>query len=475
MNKITAKYIILFLVICGFMACSQIRMGQESYDISYTKPPQTRDGWHTAGLSDVGIDSHKINRLLFDIHKSEIKNIYAVIVVKDGLLVVDEYFNGATRENIGLIASTTKSLVSILLGIAIDENNGTKNVNTTLPDLFPGYSDRLQKNGKEEITLYHLLTMTAGLYWDESTYPHPHELNPNTQMYSFDDPVGFILNREVLSPPGKEWNYNSGISVLLGEVVRNLTGEYIDAFAEKRLFDPLGFTRYQWNKHENGTVWSNGDLFIRPRDLAKIGQLVLDNGKWNGQQIVSEEWIRESTRSHTPAHYGLKYGYQWWLGSAQYEERRIEVIFGSGTGGQKLFIIPEVDMVVVVLSTVFNNEGGQNRANRILTDHVLPAALPEFQHKAYEFDPTFAKAAAGTYTNAVDDYVVQIRISGDSLYAKPTFFSRFELRPYSPHSFYGYWEPIGDVYIDFIENETGNVTEADIHYLLGTMKFRKSK
>jgi CubicO group peptidase (beta-lactamase class C family) len=473
MTKLIAKFIIFIFITFGCIACFHIRTDQESYDLAYTKPPETNDGWNTAGLSDVGLDSHKIKRLLYNIQKGEIKNIYAVIVVKDGLLVVDEYFNGANRTNIGLIASTTKSLVSLLLGIALDESTSNKNVNTPLQHFFPAYLDRIQGNEKEAITLYHVLTMTAGLDWDESTYPHPHERNPNTQMYSVADPVGFILDRDVNSPPGKCWNYNSGLSVLLGEVVRNLTGEYIDVFAEKRLFSPLQFTRYQWGKHENGTVWSNGDLYIRPRDLAKVGQLVLDNGKWNGQQIVSEKWIRESTRPHTEAHYGLKYGYQWWLGSARYAERQLEVIFGSGTGGQKLFIIPEVDMVVVVLSKVFKNKGGQNRATRVLTDYVLPASLPEFEHQGYEFDPIFAKAVAGKYVNAVDDQVVHIKTSGNSLYAKPTLFSRFELKPFSRKSFYGHWGPIGDVYIDFIENDTGKVTAAAVHYLLGTMNFRK--
>ena len=143
MIKITAKFITLFLVTCGFIACSHIRTGQESYDFSYTRPPETNDGWRTAGPSDVGLDSQMINRLLYKIHKDDIEKIYAVIVAKDGLLVVDEYFNGATRRNIGPIASTTKSLVSILLGIALDENTSNRNINTTLPDFFPGYSDRL--------------------------------------------------------------------------------------------------------------------------------------------------------------------------------------------------------------------------------------------------------------------------------------------------------------------------------------------
>lgn len=474
MIKLAAKFIIFFLIICGCIACSHTRTGQESYNSTYTRPPETKDGWHTAGLSDVGLDSHKINKLLFDIHKGEIKNIYAIMVAKDGLLVVDEYFNGANRTNIGLIASTTKSIVSLLLGIALDENTSNKNVNTPLPYFLPAYSDRMQSNGKEDITLYHVLTMTAGLNWDEYTYPHPDARNPNTQMYSATDPVGFILDRDVQSHPGKRWNYNSGLSVLLGEVIRNLSGEYIDTFAEKHLFIPLQFIRYQWGKHENGTVWSNGDLYIRPRDLAKIGQLVLDNGKWNEQQIVSERWIRESTRPHIEAHYGLKYGYQWWLGSARYAKRQLEVIFGSGTGGQKLFIIPEVDMVVVILSKVFDNKGGQNRATRILTDYVLPAAMPEIEHHDCGFDPTFAKAAVGKYINAADGHLVRIIISGNSLYAKPIFFSSFELKPFTRNSFHGRWGPIGDVYIDFVENDIGNVTAADVHYLLGTMNFRKT-
>jgi CubicO group peptidase (beta-lactamase class C family) len=473
-KKLFPKLLIFALFAGGCVAASHMGTGGKPRDFDYTKPPETNDGWHTARVSDVGLDSYKIDKLLSYIHNGDLKNIYAVVVVKNGLLVVDEYFNGANRTHIGLIASTTKSIVSLLLGIALEDSTSNKSVKTTLRDFFPTYSNSFHNDEKGAITLYHALTMTAGMDWDENTFPHPHERNPNTQMYTVADPVGFILDRDVHSPAGKRWNYNSGLSVLLGEVVRNLSGEYIDVFAETRLFNPLQFARYQWGRHAEGTIWSNGDLYIRPRDLAKVGQLVLNKGKWQGQQIVSKDWIIESTSPQTPARHGFNYGYQWWLGTARYAERRLDVIFGSGTGGQKLFIIPEVDMVVVVMSKVFGNKGGQARATWVLTDYVLPAALPKIKHKFYTVDKMFANAAVGKYYNASDDQMVRIGKSGSTLYAKPTFFSRFELKPLNRKSFYGHWGPIGDVYVDFAEDEKGDAVAADVHYLLGTRNFRKT-
>ena len=391
----------------------------------------------------------------------------------NGLLVVDEYFNGANRENIGLIASVTKSLVSMLVGIALDESSSKKSVKTPLQDFFPAYSDSFVGNKKRAVTLYHVLTMTAGMDWDEKTYPHPDERNPNTQMYEATDPVGFILDKKIIARPGKRWNYNSGLSVLAGEIVRSLSGEYIDVYAEKRLFGPLQFSRYQWERHEDGTLWSNGDLYIRPRDLAKVGQLVLDNGRWQGRQIVSENWVKVSTQFQTKARHGFNYGYQWWLGSARYAERQLKIIFGSGTGGQKLYIIPELDMVVVVMSKVFDNKGGQERATRILTEYLLPSALPKTEYKFSSLDEVLAKTAVGKYYNAIDEHSVRIGKSGNTLYVMPIIFSQFELKPLSRTSFYGYWDQVGDIYIDFIDDKKGDVIKANIHYLLGTRSFKK--
>jgi CubicO group peptidase (beta-lactamase class C family) len=473
MYKLIRKVVLFIIIAGGFIGCSYIGTTPTSYDVSYTKPPETDDGWRTAEISDVGLDPSQINRLLSDIHQGALKNIYAVMIVKDGLLVVDEYFNGADRTNILPIASTTKSLVSLLVGIALDESISNKSVDSPLREFFPSYADLFTSQEKRSITLYHVLTMTAGLDWDESTFPHPDERNPNTKMYQVDDPIHFILNTKSHSPPGKHWNYNSGLSVLLGEVVHNLSGEHIDVFAESHLFDPLKFTRYQWNKSENGTLWSNGDLYIRPRDLAKVGQLVLNEGKWNGQQIVSAKWIKESTRFKTRARYGCSYGYQWWLGSARYTERRLDVIFGSGTGGQKLFIIPEVNMVVVVMSKVFGNKGGQERATKVLTEYVLPASLPESDHAFSRFDATFANRVIGKYYNPTDNITLRIVKSEDALYARPIFFSQFEIQRLSNNTFYGYWGSIGDIYVDFIEDKKGDIVAAKVDYLLGTSSFRK--
>jgi CubicO group peptidase (beta-lactamase class C family) len=180
-----------------------------------------------------------------------------------------------------------------------------------------------------------------------------------------------------VNKPGTTWHYNNGSAELAGAVVRKVTGRPLDQFAKETLFDPLGIADWEWGKMTNGDPGASWGLRLRPRDLAKIGQLVLDHGAWHGQQVASAGWIKEMVTPQiiTPAD---SYGYFWWLGRETINGRDIGWVGGLGWGGQCLYVVPSLDLIVVVTAGVYNydGEGDQDIAGRtILDQHVLPATL----------------------------------------------------------------------------------------------------
>ena len=435
-------------------------------------PEQTAGDWRTGQPGDAGLDRSVIESLRADIARGRLGTLHGLLVVRDGVLVVEEYFHGAGREDCQLIASVTKSLVSLLVGIAL-ERRPDRSVSTPLAAFFPEYQAATAAWAKPAIGLEHALTMTAGLDWDETTYPHPDTRNPNTMMYRAQDPVRFILERKTVRPPGTEWDYNSGLSVLLGEVVRDLTGSYIDRFAAAELFGPLGIDRYFWMKHANGTVYTNGDLLLTPRDLAKIGLLVLNGGEWQGRRIVASRWIARSTKRRVTTRREYDYGYHWWIGTAANGDRRLDVIFGSGTGGQRLFIVPELEMVVVVTAQVFGHPGGPVAAYRVLSDYLIPALLPRPAIRAEPPTPAFARSAAGRYVDPRTGHSIRIARDGATLHVKPAFFTKIALKPTAEKRFVGHWRQIGNFQADFDVDATGAVTGLTANFLLRDRTYRK--
>jgi CubicO group peptidase (beta-lactamase class C family) len=468
------------IAVCGFSANSLGQDEPPQYSQFCPAAESKDDNWRTGSPSAHGLETAIIEELRRDARAGDLGKLHSVLVVKDGALVVEEYFHGAGRDHCQLIASVTKSLVSILIGTSL-EHNPERTVDTPLIDFFPQYADVMKQEGKSAITLAHALTMTAGLDWDEYSYPHPDERNPNTQMYGQADPKRFILSRDQIHPPGAAWAYNSGLSVILGATVRGMTGLSIDKFAEAQLFAPLGIDRYHWFKHADGTVYSNGDLLLTPRDLARIGLLVLNRGEWQGRQIVSRRWIAESTRRHVATQTGLGYGYQWWRGSVVRAGRRIDIVFASGTGGQRLFIVPELNMVAVVTAKVFGNRTGPSAAAGVLADYLIPAALPALGAGQFvQPNETFLDSAVGTYFNSKSKHTVRIVRENESLFLEPDPVpgigpapSRIELTAIASKRLQGYWGRIGVIVLDVNTDDNGAVTGGTVNLLLRDRAYRK--
>jgi len=201
------------IIICLFLSCAPRanRWGFPQYEYTYKVPEEIDDDWETSDLEAEGVSPKKINELVSNILKGDIKNIHSILLVKNGKLIFEEYFYGYDRDTRHMLASVTKSVTSILVGIAIDKQM-IRSVNEKVYEFFPEYKGTRWIDQKYDITLKHVLTMTAGLDWDEITNLHPHPKNPNTGMYKTDHPIKYILNKRKVTPPGERWNYNSGLT-----------------------------------------------------------------------------------------------------------------------------------------------------------------------------------------------------------------------------------------------------------------------
>jgi CubicO group peptidase (beta-lactamase class C family) len=345
----------------------------------YEVPEQTGDGWSTGHLSDFGFDLEPIRELFTLVQDGSYPNVHGVLIVRDAVLVVEEYFPGyaATgeyvlfdRETLHRCFSVTKSVNSALIGIAIDDGL-ISDVEQKISSFLPEYADIFTDPDKDLLRLDHLLPMTAGLDWDELTYPYSDPNNSHYWLRRSDDPIRYTLERPVVADPGTRFVYNSGVSITLGRILENVAGQRADLFAEGRLFAPLDISDYSWNLMSDGeTLETGGGLSLRPRDMAKFGQLYLNGGRWGDVQVVTEEWVNESVRRQAP---DRDYGYQWWLASFDVEGQVIESYVGIGYGGQYIFVLPELDMVVVL--TGGNYDQSISYAFTLIDAHVLPSAL----------------------------------------------------------------------------------------------------
>jgi CubicO group peptidase (beta-lactamase class C family) len=359
--------------------------GPESY--RYTAPTQTDDGWETSSLGNESFTAEPIRELFDRIHDETYKNIHSVVIAKNGKLIVEEYFPGHDssgkfwkydRSTLHEMHSASKSVNSILIGIAIDQHL-IGGVEEKAAKLFPAYSKILSKNDKDAIRLIDLLTMRTGLSWDEWTHPYTDARNDHVAMNESKDPVRYVFERPLITKPGEKFAYSSGVTIALGELIHQVSGEKANKFAEHHLFEPLGILKSYWWSYPNGFVQTGGGLFLRPRDMAKIGQLFLDGGRWKGKQIVSEKWVKASTTNYIDAKQfpnWIKadgYGYQWWLRSFKVGHRVIPSFHAAGRGGQFIFVFPELKMVAVF--TGWNdNELGEQPFDMV-GRYVLPAAV----------------------------------------------------------------------------------------------------
>ena len=363
MKRILTTGFVLLL----FLQCTKHPTESEEISYIYTIPPQVDDGLDTGSLSSVGMDESIFENLVVKINVGIYSEIHAILVMKENKLVFEKYWPGHdfsysasnyhgdlvdfdlnTRHN---THSTTKSFTSALVGIAIDRGI-LQSKDDVVFDYLPDAYRELRNEGREHIQIAHCLTMASGLQWNQWDVGIKSNANDLIRFNSSSDPIRYLLSKPVVAEPGTRFYYNGGTVDLLGKLISNAADESVQSFAADHLFLPLGITNYNWViLQPSGLTCCHGDIHITPRDMTKFGQLYLDEGKWGGQQIISHEWVEQSTQCHIrldfDTGYGDGYGYLWWLKNFQVNGREYQSFKSSGWGGQEIFVFDDLDMVVV--------------------------------------------------------------------------------------------------------------------------------
>jgi CubicO group peptidase (beta-lactamase class C family) len=354
-------------------------------------PEQMGDGWQTASLADVGIDSRWITKMLESIYRgdqseealtlpngvSKVQGIHSILIVKDGRLVFDEYFYYRSPYSSHDVASVTKSFTSLLVGIAIDHGY-LPGLDERILSYFPEYLPLQDADERvENLTIENLLTMRHGWECDDWD-PESRTYMRNDHPLDRSDLIETILYFPMETDPGSHFSYCTSATYVLNAVLSKATGMALSSYAEQYLFEPLGIHSVTWIPYWGGWADVAGVMSMRPRDMAKIGLLVLQNGNWNGEQIVPEDWIRLSTQEHVSLDpdqpsWGRGYGYLWWMGDIRVIGSKVRSVCALGGWQQVIAIFPDLDMVVVINGG--DDEDYLGQPYQIMEEFILPAVL----------------------------------------------------------------------------------------------------
>lgn len=346
-------------------------------------PPDLGDGLAAGSARALPLDEALLAEMGTKVRDGSFPKVTSLLLVVDGRLVYEGYFNGADRGTLHDVRSASKTIAGMLIGQAIARGK-LSGVGARLGDLFP---DRLPGQNpdprKLQVTVEDLLTMSSLLECDdENQFSSGNE----ERMYVSEDWLGFFLDLPIKgfapwvrkpqeSPYGRSFSYCTAGVFALGQVVQKAVGKPVPDFAREALFGPLGIEDVRWAYSPLGLAQTGGGLRIRSRDLAKLGQLYLDGGKWRGESLISPEWVKTSTSAHVQATDTDTYGYLWWRRDFASKGKTFPAFYMSGNGGNKVVVVPEARIVAVLTSTNYNSRGMHQQTDAILTDYLL-AALP---------------------------------------------------------------------------------------------------
>ena len=287
------------------------------------------------------MNASKFDNLTKALKKGQVR---ACLVARRSELAFEYYRNKKAETALSPIHSCTKSVVSMLIGICLNEGL-LRDINVPIKEFFGDYPALRDGSGKDAITISHLLTMTPGFAWPEFG-----AWNYGTPMEFSTDMVGFVLNRDLETLPGERMVYNSGCSHLLGAIIQKVSGMKTIEFAQKHLFTPLEIKDVVWYEKQGINLGANG-LKMTPSDMLRLGTLYLQRGKWNGRQLVPEAWIDESTKPRFLTYPDIgQYGYHWWVSELERDDKAVPYYFAMGLFGQFTIVVPELETVVVFVS-----------------------------------------------------------------------------------------------------------------------------
>lgn len=309
---------------------------------------------------------------------------HALLIFQNGELLLEQYWRGEDLvygekqdrdfgpDDLHGTRSCSKSVVGLLVGIAVHECL-LPSLDTPAFALFPDLKLETRETFTDThrtITLKHLLTMTDGLDWQQ--HESKDHVNNESKLEGSTDAAAYVWSQSIKRVPGETFNYNSGATALLARAVKRASGKNIEEYAAEELFRPLQIKNWEWLKDSDGEPAAHFGLRLTPRDMAKIGQLVLQNGKWKGQQVVPNSWIIAMSDHKNRTR---RYGYQWWLEEFPVGDRIAEAVVAYGKGGQTIFVLPQQRAVVVLTAGHYDDSKAAGARNALLKDRILPELM----------------------------------------------------------------------------------------------------
>ncbi|BCG87450.1 serine hydrolase [Mesorhizobium sp. 113-3-9] len=355
-----------------------------------TTPAMADGDWQIAAPSTAGFKSDPAASFDELAKMGKLAGVHGVVALRGGRIVFERYMDGNDMrwgQSLGNVAfgpdtlhdvrSVTKSIVGLLYGIAL-AGGQVPGLDEPVVAQFPEYPDLASDPQRKRLTIRHALTMTLGTEWNENV-PYTDPANSEIAMEQAPDRYRFILDRPILAEPGKRWTYSGGAVALLGKIIERGTGQSLPEFARGALFDPLGINAMDWIRGQDGEASAASGLRLAPRSLARIGQMILQDGQWEGRAVVPKSWLDQSFQPAALVDMGwpgMRYGYLWYLGQEAVTDRagtygeRFVAAFGNG--GQRLFVFPGLDFVLAITTGNYNSPDQWRAPAAILYNVFLP-------------------------------------------------------------------------------------------------------
>lgn len=346
---------------------------------TYRIPPVTGDGWKTVSASAAGFDENKLSAIVDAIARTQVTStrtpfIQSLLVARHGRLVLDEYFNGFSRDTPHDVRSAGKSVATLLIGRTIADG-APITPETRIETLFAQYVPFANDDArKRAITLENLMTMSSGLACDDNDDASPGNEDTMQSQTAQPDWYRYTLDLPMAGAPGSKGSYCSATTNLLGGIVTRYTGEWLAQYFDERFARPMQFQTYgMWLMPPplETAYMAGGDYFL-PRDFLKFGQLFLDGGRWNGRTIVPDAWLRTSVISRSVVE-GEGYGYGWHLPVVSFRGKQLRAINAGGNGGQLLFVFPDLDVAIMITAANYNQYPVWKQFQTQLVPSVLDA------------------------------------------------------------------------------------------------------
>jgi CubicO group peptidase (beta-lactamase class C family) len=343
-------------------------------------PPALDDGWPVADPAREGFDIATLAAMETAIAGDKAPDTTSVLIARDGRLVYERYFGTGGRDVLNDTRSATKSVTALLVGAAVDRKliDGAQ---SRVYAHFPGRQWLNPDPRKERFTVEDLLTMSSQWECDDD---NQFSAGNEERMYLSEDWTQFALDLPIKgyapwtkrpedSPHGRAFAYCTAGSFLLGAMLERVSGQSFATFARNALEAPLGITESQWQRSSEGVGMGGGGTRYRSRDLAKLGQLLIDGGRWNGKQVISADWIRAMTTVHAQARDDADYGYLLWRFRFDVRGTQREAWAMSGNGGNYVFVVPSERLVAVITRTRYNQRDMHAQSQRLMSDYILKA------------------------------------------------------------------------------------------------------